>query len=276
MEEIDDFGYSSVPVEQRKRLTLFVVKLLDIIEGTDDNVIRWGDCETSFIVEKPHELSKVLATCFKSSKFASFARQLNFYGFHKLVKSEHKNEFTHKNFRRGDWDALALIKRKQSIPREPARTPTMRTKRQMDELVKAKGQAERERDHMKTKLAKMKSERDAARREAKQLQQQLADLEERLRQAQAAPQPAPQSNTFDALPLAPAPAPAPFDGGLLINDTKMKLAKMADPTYNQHSLAPLDPASLLPQQPGPVLDDGVGDLGWLIDLPDLDEVSLDI
>lgn len=256
LEETKGDAKSSVPVEQRKRLALFVVKLLDIIETTDDTVIRWGGSETSVIIEKPHELSKVLSTFFQSSKVTSFVRQLNFYGFHKFVKNKQKNEFTHENFQRGDWDALALIKRRHPKSQEPSHTSTMCTERQMDKFIKDRAQAEQARD-IRIRLANMKLERDAARKEVKQLQQQVTDLQEHLRQAQAAR----QGDIQDVVPLTPAPtpAPAPFEGGLYQSNTNMKPVNLADPTSCF-----------------PVLDNVADDIDWLINLTDLGEAALDI
>ncbi|KAJ3091482.1 hypothetical protein HK102_000382 [Quaeritorhiza haematococci] len=89
------------------------------------NLISWDPTGTFFIVQDPTEFSKVvLPQYFKHNNFASFVRQLNMYGFHKLNTGVHMLqsgategwEFKHAEFRRGELDLLQNIKRKSSRP----------------------------------------------------------------------------------------------------------------------------------------------------------------
>lgn len=89
-----------------------------------DHLIRWSPSGTSFLVLDEDEFSKTLIPdLFKHNNYASFVRQLNMYGFHKVVgladgslktseqrskpPSEYKNDF----FIRGMPDLMWLIQK---------------------------------------------------------------------------------------------------------------------------------------------------------------------
>ncbi|KAG6918823.1 hypothetical protein DXG01_011226 [Tephrocybe rancida] len=87
-------------------------------------LIRWSDAGDSFFVLDHERFAReVLGRWFKHQNFASFVRQLNMYGFHKIphlqqgvlrsdTDTEHWN-FAHANFHRGQPDLLCLIQRKK-------------------------------------------------------------------------------------------------------------------------------------------------------------------
>lgn len=85
-------------------------------------LISWNPSGSSFLVCNAALFAKeVLPAHFKHSKFSSFVRQLNMYGFHKINKSprgqrgHNKNEiweFSHPRFQRGRPDMFESIKRK--------------------------------------------------------------------------------------------------------------------------------------------------------------------
>ena len=95
------------------------------------DLIWWSASQNSFLIKPNEKFSKALATFFKHTNVASFVRQLNMYGFHKV--SDHKPssakgtsqdedeainlwEFRHSMgcFRKGDKESLKSIKRRSS------------------------------------------------------------------------------------------------------------------------------------------------------------------
>ncbi|KAJ3059181.1 hypothetical protein HDU99_006466, partial [Rhizoclosmatium hyalinum] len=66
----------------------FINKLYTMLEEADQNLISWDQTGTFFIVKNTTDFSKtVLPLYFKHNNFASFVRQLNMYGFHKINDS---------------------------------------------------------------------------------------------------------------------------------------------------------------------------------------------
>ncbi|KAF9076727.1 hypothetical protein BDP27DRAFT_1312491 [Rhodocollybia butyracea] len=107
------------------KVPVFLQKLYKIVSEPDTNdVICWSDAGDSFFVLDHERLAKEhLGIWFKHNKFASFVRQLNMYGFHKIphlqqgaLKSSADTErpqFYHPDFVRGQEDRLILIERKK-------------------------------------------------------------------------------------------------------------------------------------------------------------------
>ncbi|EHB00052.1 Heat shock factor protein 3 [Heterocephalus glaber] len=104
----------------------FLVKLWAIVDNTDlDNVIRWSENGQSFCIINEQIFAKtVLPKYFKHSNIASFTRQLNIYGFRKVIglalektgPNASAVEFQHPLFKKGGKSFLENIKRK--VPSE--------------------------------------------------------------------------------------------------------------------------------------------------------------
>lgn len=92
----------------------FLTKTYQLVDdGSTDQVVSWNQTGETFIVWKTAEFAKdLLPTYFKHNNFSSFVRQLNTYGFRKIVPD--KWEFSNENFRRGRKDLLIDIRRRKS------------------------------------------------------------------------------------------------------------------------------------------------------------------
>ncbi|KAJ3869406.1 hypothetical protein EV359DRAFT_29938 [Lentinula novae-zelandiae] len=109
----------------------FLQKLYTLVSDPEtDDVICWSESGDSFFVLDPTRLAtERLGAFFKHNKFASFVRQLNMYGFHKIphlqqgaLRSSSEAEysqFAHPDFHRGQEDRLILIERKKQTTMHP-------------------------------------------------------------------------------------------------------------------------------------------------------------
>ncbi|RHY34673.1 hypothetical protein DYB32_000770 [Aphanomyces invadans] len=90
--------------------------LYEILSKEDPTVIGWCDGGKSFGVYDFDAMEKrILPTYFRHSKFASFQRQLNYFGFRKLQKfngTDQSNVYCQPLFNRDDPTAMLRIKRK--------------------------------------------------------------------------------------------------------------------------------------------------------------------
>ncbi|RKP08046.1 hypothetical protein THASP1DRAFT_5540, partial [Thamnocephalis sphaerospora] len=103
----------------------FLNKLYNMVSDPSSDLIRWSDSGTSFIVTRHEDFAReVLPRFFKHNNNASFVRQLNMYGFHKVPHIQQgvlvadsdeaeQWEFSNANFRRDQPDLLCLVQRKK-------------------------------------------------------------------------------------------------------------------------------------------------------------------
>ncbi|KAJ7632400.1 transcription factor Hsf1 [Roridomyces roridus] len=115
-----------VAAQGATRIPAFLNKLHQMVNDEKTNhLIEWSATgDTFFVYDQERFSEQVLPHWFKHKNFASFVRQLNMYGFHKIphlqqgvLKSEAGSEhwnFVHPNFRRDQPDLLCLIQRKKS------------------------------------------------------------------------------------------------------------------------------------------------------------------
>uniref|UniRef100_A0A3B3WL22 HSF-type DNA-binding domain-containing protein n=1 Tax=Poecilia mexicana TaxID=48701 RepID=A0A3B3WL22_9TELE len=119
-------GVAGVDGSYGSNVPAFLTKLWTLVEDPDTNhLICWSATGTSFHVFDQGRFAKeVLPKYFKHNNMASFVRQLNMYGFRKVVNIEQSGlvkperddtEFQHLYFLQGHEHMLEHIKRKVSI-----------------------------------------------------------------------------------------------------------------------------------------------------------------
>ncbi|KAF3795669.1 Heat stress transcription factor B-2b [Nymphaea thermarum] len=95
--------------------TPFLTKTYQLVDDPSvDDVISWNDDGSAFVVWRPAEFARdVLPKYFKHNNFSSFVRQLNTYGFRKIVPD--RWEFANDCFRKGEKRMLCGIHRRKAF-----------------------------------------------------------------------------------------------------------------------------------------------------------------
>ncbi|EXB37178.1 Heat stress transcription factor B-4 [Morus notabilis] len=102
-------------VESQKAVPApFLTKTYQLVDDPlTDHVVSWGDDHTTFVVWRPPEFARdLLPNYFKHNNFSSFVRQLNTYGFKKIVAD--RWEFSNEYFRKGAKHLLSEIHRRKT------------------------------------------------------------------------------------------------------------------------------------------------------------------
>ncbi|KAJ1083295.1 hypothetical protein NDU88_003454 [Pleurodeles waltl] len=165
-------GYSS-------NVPAFLNKLWTLVEDPDtSHLICWSSNGTSFHVFDQGRFAKeVLPKYFKHNNMASFVRQLNMYGFRKVVNIEQgglvkperdDTEFQHLYFLQGHEHLLEHIKRKVSVVKnEETKMRQEDLNRLLYEVQILRGQQE----NMECQLQDMKQQNEVLWREVVSLRQ---------------------------------------------------------------------------------------------------------
>ncbi|XP_075867491.1 heat shock factor protein 1 isoform X2 [Nelusetta ayraudi] len=179
---MDHLGGGAGAVLSGANVPAFLTKLWTLVEDPDtDPLICWSPSGTSFHVFDQGRFSKeVLPKFFKHNNMASFIRQLNMYGFRKvvhieqggLVKPERDDtEFQHPFFLRGQENLLENIKRKvttvSSVRQEEVKMSTEEVNKILSDVQLMKGKQET----IDSRIATMRHENEALWREVALLRQ---------------------------------------------------------------------------------------------------------
>lgn len=102
-------------MSQRTVPAPFLMKTYQLVDDpATDDVVSWSDGGSTFVVWKTAEFAKdMLPNYFKHNNFSSFVRQLNTYGFRKIVPD--KWEFANENFKKGQRELLCNIRRRKTV-----------------------------------------------------------------------------------------------------------------------------------------------------------------
>lgn len=112
LEKSEDMVFS---VESQKPVPApFLIKTYELVDDPrTDHIVSWGEDETTFVVWRPPEFARdLLPNYFKHNNFSSFVRQLNTYGFKKIVSD--RWEFANEYFRKGAKHLLSEIQRRKA------------------------------------------------------------------------------------------------------------------------------------------------------------------
>lgn len=90
----------------------FAVKFYDILANEPSDIITWTKSGLAFqVVDYARFSEEILLKYFRHNKFSSFRRQLNLYGYRKVIKGPDAGAYMHPSFQRGRPDLLGEVKK---------------------------------------------------------------------------------------------------------------------------------------------------------------------
>ncbi|XP_006834763.1 PREDICTED: heat shock factor protein 2 isoform X2 [Chrysochloris asiatica] len=180
---------SCLTMKQSSNVPAFLSKLWTLVEEAHTNeFITWSQNGQSFLVLDEQRFAKeILPKYFKHNNMASFVRQLNMYGFRKVVhidsgiiKQERDGpvEFQHPYFKQGQDDLLENIKRKVSSSKPEE------NKIRQEDLTKIMSSAQKvqiKQETIESRLSELKSENESLWKEVSELRAKHAQQQQVIR-----------------------------------------------------------------------------------------------
>jgi hypothetical protein len=98
----------------------FLLHLHQMLRREDTKIIRWAEDGLAFqILDKEAMTSQILPKYFKNKNFASFQRQLNYFGFRKWSKARAQfATYSREHFTRDNYSEMSLVKRQSKKSRK--------------------------------------------------------------------------------------------------------------------------------------------------------------
>mmetsp|Transcript_4505 Transcript_4505/g.6582 ORF Transcript_4505/g.6582 Transcript_4505/m.6582 type:complete len:492 (+) Transcript_4505:174-1649(+) len=268
---------------------IFLRKTYHMIDSCDANVACWSEDGKTFIVKKPTEFEKIIIPqFFKHSKFTSFVRQLNFYGFRKIkftesiridaqLEAQTANfwRFRHENFVKGRPDLLVEIKRSNSTAVSGAKSKKPNAKAgKTQSAAQAPSQdvteLKSELEVLKGRIAKMTNNIDELTSMVKVVSLKEKDTEKKLDAIDESKNVGSKRKkvgtvsaaTRPLAPLAPAPVPVAVssaDMNMVVDEVTSSTSALpiSVPSASALDSVTFTPDVLFPQEPDPVLSGGV-------------------
>ncbi|XP_053640420.1 heat shock factor protein isoform X3 [Cherax quadricarinatus] len=179
-------------IEGSGNVPAFLTKLWRLVDDAKTNdLISWTQNGRSFIIQNQAKFAReLLPQYYKHNNMASFVRQLNMYGFHKVVSADSgglrverdEMEFAHQHFLRGQESLIENIKRKRRLASDGvdfSQIPTSRTviieeNKSVKKLLNDVRDMKRDQDTVSAKLLTLKRENEALWREYANMRQKFS------------------------------------------------------------------------------------------------------
>lgn len=122
---MQSFGPSFAPKPRKRRAKTFPVKLMEcLMAHYDERYVAWLPDGRSFVIVHPENfIDKIVSLTFKNSKYASFVRKLNRWGFARLTSGTGTDCFYHPLFQR---DRIDLAAQMLCMPRNDSKSAMKR------------------------------------------------------------------------------------------------------------------------------------------------------
>ena len=112
----------------------FPTKLHELLDNVakdgNHHIISWNKCGRSFHIHLPNEMVGILKLYFRQTKYKSFLRQLQGYGFKRVTQGANKGDVSHPMFVRGQRSLCQQMQRKSSAKKKEVETQEQEEKKE--------------------------------------------------------------------------------------------------------------------------------------------------